>query len=330
MNIIPIFIVILCLSTNILPMSSDNEEKEETLVNMPDLIAGLYKHHATFKKIIRDNPKSIKQKDEHGCTILAQASSRGISWAVQFLLAERADPNAADRDGFTPLMEAACRGCPKCTPFPKDERCILVSCEECLKVAQSLMRAKAHVNSTDCYGYSPLLYASMHKKFHIANYLLSQKANPNVPNQFRETPIFNAIQCRAHKTFDLLLENNAHFDAPSNIGYTPLATAILYVNPRAIITLLSRGADQNNIRNIEGNTVTDSLKKSLPYMKDKTFIRILIPHIQDQDLKYEMEKLTSNQENKKPRLANKTSSEEQKEICSSLSNSASAFSTLKK
>ena len=60
-------------------------------------------------QLIRDNPNIVEYRNGKGETPLMVAiQNRDPSWAG-FLLSQNADPNVADRDGNTPLIQAGAR-----------------------------------------------------------------------------------------------------------------------------------------------------------------------------------------------------------------------------
>ena len=62
---------------------------------------------AELKKILADDPDSVKELDEKGWTPLHLASTFGKLDAVKLLIENKADPNGANPKGWTPLLLAA-------------------------------------------------------------------------------------------------------------------------------------------------------------------------------------------------------------------------------
>jgi ankyrin repeat protein len=64
----------------------------------------------TVDGFVKANPEIVFSKDVRGRTPLHWASSKGHSAIAEFLLASRAEVNAADNDGWTPLHCASLNG----------------------------------------------------------------------------------------------------------------------------------------------------------------------------------------------------------------------------
>jgi ankyrin repeat protein len=65
--------------------------------------------HGNFAPVrgaVKADPKLARARDEHGFTLLMQAALYAPADEVKYLLAQGADPNAADLGGITPLMLA--------------------------------------------------------------------------------------------------------------------------------------------------------------------------------------------------------------------------------
>ena len=93
-------------------------------------------HADTLQKFFRADPEA---RDEVGCTPLQKASRRGHCGAVLVLLQRGVEVNSLDRESRSPLHRAALRGHPE--------------------VAELLLENGADVNKMDRDGNTPLSWA---------------------------------------------------------------------------------------------------------------------------------------------------------------------------
>jgi len=96
----------------------------------------------------------LEATDDNRRTPLHFAASNGHVNVVNALLAAKADVNATDKHGKTPLHEAAL--------FQWDHR----------ELAQALLEKKAEVNTKDRAGRTPLDYAAIHGNIEVVTALL--------------------------------------------------------------------------------------------------------------------------------------------------------------
>lgn len=68
--------------------------------------------------------------------------------------------------------------------------------ENCLECAKVLLAAKADINQTTHYGWTPLLTAVQNRHYKFASYLLDQGANPNISNKGGWSPLYIATDNR--------------------------------------------------------------------------------------------------------------------------------------
>jgi ankyrin repeat protein len=110
-------------------------------------------------QLIRDNPNIVEYHNGKGETPLMVAiQNRDPSWAG-FLLSQNADPNVADRDGNTPLIQASRLGLE--TPV------------------EWLIQAGARIDDKNRMGETALIVAVQRRQVPIVKLLLAQGADPD-------------------------------------------------------------------------------------------------------------------------------------------------------
>jgi ankyrin repeat protein len=148
---------------------------------------------------------------------------------VKRLLAEGADLNGVDENGFTLLSSAASRGHVECVTI--------------------LINAKADVNKTDAYGWTPLHVASVHGDVECVRLLIQHKANVNALTACGGSPLHWAstnghLACvRILVAAGTLCER----DRPNKYDNTPLAFAIKRNHHNVAEFLLHSGAKMKNV-----------------------------------------------------------------------------------
>ena len=120
---------------------------------------------------------------------------------VKDFLAAGANPNAADRNGRTPLHEAAVYGREAIVPV--------------------LLAAGANPNVADRYGGTPLHSAAYYGREATVQLLLTAGAEPNVVNQYGSTPLHYAASYCDETIVSLLLAAGANPTTKNKSGKTP-------------------------------------------------------------------------------------------------------------
>jgi ankyrin repeat protein len=130
-----------------------------------------------IKALLKDDPALISSRDQNGDTALHVAALFGHRDVVELLLANQADVNAKDNDGWTPLHCAA------------DAHAFLGQPKD---VAELLLAHKADVNAKSKGGFTPLHFAASEGHQDVAEVLLAHKADVNTKDDSGWTPLHYA------------------------------------------------------------------------------------------------------------------------------------------
>lgn len=126
--------------------------------------------------------------------------------AVQRFLENKADVNATDDFGNTPLHEA-----------------VKIDSKE---IVLLLIRYGAKVNATNNYGDTPLHEAAKEGSEDIISILIDQGAGVNATNRYGKTPLHKAARTGSEESIFKLIDQGAYVNATDRYGRTPLHYAI--------------------------------------------------------------------------------------------------------
>lgn len=163
------------------------------------------------------------------------AISKNNSEAVQILLDHGVDPNAKDREGFTPLSSAL-----------KQNRSS--------RIVAALLEKGADPNKRDADGGTPLFHVQTAE---AARLLIERKADVNATLTDGFTPLM--VAQGTTNILELLLESGAKVDAQNTNGDTALHCMVRRPWPDAVAVLLKYKANPN-IQNNAGDTPLDLAK----------------------------------------------------------------------
>jgi ankyrin repeat protein len=159
-----------------------------------------------------------------GRSEVADALMRGDKAAARKLIEQRADVNAPQADGATPLHWAV---------FQSDK-----------EMVDLLLRAKANPSASNREGATPLWLASINGEAPIITALLDAGANANEPLPLGRTPLMAAARTGNVDAMKVLVDHGANVNAKETIrGTTPLMWAADEGHAPAIQYLIQHGAD---------------------------------------------------------------------------------------
>lgn len=184
---------------------------------------------------------------------LLNAIKRNDLKRVQGLLDRGADVNAADADGWTPLMWAVASG---------------------RKEAVSLLLDKgAELNARDKEDNTALIHAAMaHPQ--IAEVLIARGADLNAQNKVGTTALMWAIFVDNKNLARNLIARGADLNKQNNYGQSALMTAIAHGSTRLASDLVRAGADVR-LKNKGGFTAL-MLASCDPKVQSATLVRLLL------------------------------------------------------
>lgn len=186
------------------------------------------------------------------------AAGRGNIKVTNYLLARGADPNAADRAGFTALYSAA-------------------GSDYSTSTAAALLSHGANPNAKNMHGSTALHQAASQSAAKVVEVLLTHKADVNAADKDNVTPLHVAIRYgkndKRNAVVKILLKSGANVNIRSTRdGTTPLFNAISRGDIDITKLLIARGADLNimgmgTVGNIalylarDSKAITDLLKE---------------------------------------------------------------------
>jgi ankyrin repeat protein len=155
---------------------------------------------------------------------VADAAQKGDQAAVQKLIQQKADVNAAQVDGATALHWAVYREAPQ--------------------LADILIRAGADVKATNSEGVTPLSMAALYGNAAMIDKLIKAGSDAKQRGPNGETMVMLAARNGNPEAVTVLLEAGADVNAREPIrGTTALMWAIEQKHPEAVKVLLAAGAD---------------------------------------------------------------------------------------
>jgi hypothetical protein len=166
---------------------------------------------------------------------LLYATRQGQCRAVEGLLKKKANPNARDEEGATPLMLAS----RVCEP----------------KIITQLLDKGGDLQAGDAEGRTTLVYAIERdppsadfakRQMEVIKLLLARKANPAAKDADGNTMVHHAVRQRNVDVLKLMLTLGVPADARNKDGATPLFVAAADGRePQNVAVLIAAGADVN-------------------------------------------------------------------------------------
>jgi ankyrin repeat protein len=156
-------------------------------------------------------------------TDLGIAASAGDTERIKVLIGGGQNINAADAEGYTPLMWAALNGQ--------------------VNAVSTLIHLGAALDAQDKEGYTALMWATQNKYETVVRQLLNAGATVNARDKHGYTALHWSAQDGQLKIARVLLGKGADPNAQDNEGYTPLMWAAQQGHGDVVHELLSSGAN---------------------------------------------------------------------------------------
>jgi len=174
------------------------------------------------------------------CKNLHEAAAAGDVKCVEQLLKRGSNPNARDKDSYTPLHHAAARGH--------------------VEVVKLLLKHGAEINARNMDENTPLHKTAIWGHPHIAEMLLERGAELHAKNKHGSTPLHEAAIWGRPRVAEVLLRHGADPNARNIYGFTPLHDAAYWGRADVAEVLLRYGADPS-MKNNDGKTPLDLAKE---------------------------------------------------------------------
>ena len=181
------------------------------------------------------NP-NVKEPISQAAPLIA-SSARGDIEIVRTLLNARAEVNAKDRGGYTPILRA----------LEKSN----------LEIADLLLaRPEIDLNAQGASGVTVLMQYVGLNNDEMVRKVLDRGANVDLQDSDGDTSLHRAAQSGNVKILDLLLARGAKPDVKNKVGGTPLMWAAVFGHQDAARALLEKGADPS-LKDNQGRTASD-------------------------------------------------------------------------
>ena len=192
-------------------------------------------------------------------TALHFAAESGNMDVVRMLLESKANPNAQDRTGKTPVTIAAERGKAdvlkallaaggdaNARDQVKGSPVLWASGLGTPETVQILLDAKADPNIQDVNGMTPLMWAAGVGRPETVTILLAKGADPKTVDRLtNETALMRGIRSGKVETVRILLERKPDLEAKNTLGMTPFLMACAYsADIEKIKMLIDAGCDK--------------------------------------------------------------------------------------
>ena len=194
--------------------------------------------------------------DPFGRTALWGAARNGHKSIIKFFLQNGSCVNVPDCEGVTPLEIAARESHWEAVDViqlyhpsmsPEVSEYLKIKLHEAskfgdLQLFQTILKCDISVETTTCYGYTPLHVCALCGYQEFSRKLLNFGANVNAKDSHGRTPLILSVKKGHIGVVRELLNHGASVDIEDEYGYTPLYTAAKDDHVEVFRELLNHGA----------------------------------------------------------------------------------------
>lgn len=177
---------------------------------------------ATLNGMIAHNARLDLADMQDRSTPLHLAAQTNKLNVAERLLSERVNPNVEDKNGNTPLHNAAMQNG---------------------EMTLNLLYGGASPHARNHRGMTPLHHAAMGNRADAVAHLVDRGADPDSRNMNNQTPLHLSAYCGSYEATDRLIRCGAEVNARDENGMTPLHNAAAANCTKSIDHLLKAGAD---------------------------------------------------------------------------------------
>lgn len=208
--------------------------------------------------IISNNKKELLKQDALGNSELTFAAIYNDAFAAGLLLKKGANPDVKNRSGSTPLMAACERGSietvkillmnnPKADVNASDKHgetpLSLAAANGHSRITALLINAGAKVNTVNRHGNTPLLSCAINGRLKSIKQLIKGGADINSRGMWHKTALHISVMKNFGAITQALIEAGADLNAKDQLGATPLGLAAAQGDNTTVLRLLKAGAE---------------------------------------------------------------------------------------
>jgi ankyrin repeat protein len=205
--------------------SKDGVDAQERMSQRTALHFAAENGNAEIVAMLIEAKANPNAQDRTGKTPVTVAAERSQAAALKALLAAKGDPNTRDQVQGSPLLWASGLGSPE--------------------TVSMLLVAGANPNIEDVNGMTPLMWAAGVGKPETVQMLLAKGANAKATDKLTgETALMRALRTGKTETVKIIMTANPDISGKNSLGMSPFLVACAYGDLDKIKMLIDAGADK--------------------------------------------------------------------------------------